>query len=689
MADINIPGVSDKYKTNDIVANLMKIERLPLEREQKALEGYEFQQNAWRGLNQKMTTLRETCRNLYSFDNPFSNKLSSSTQQDAITAEPGRNAALQTFQVEVLQPASADRFLSHSLDKTLKVPAGTYEFTVGDKTATVNWKGGNIQDFAEALNKRSNGLVKASLIGISSDTQALMLESLKTGAENKIIFGDTAKQFAIDIGMLQKVQPKEIVFGNTEQELIDATPVPTEQTGMPALNKASISFSQNGLIIPPRSSFTIPVPTNISSDPQQQLSFTFSQHDTEDITNEINKQLMQTTPVFPSAGQIEYQGITITNELSDAALPLHNNNQQQQILPISSDAYIWVKNTDGTEEPIDITNYQTDASGFKTIVLNIADYPDITGITIRNANTGREISISPITASNPQQALGFEPVNAVSLAADAKIKYEGITINRSTNDIDDIVPDVTLHIHSATEKPATISIDPDTETAKDAIISFVGYYNQLLGEINILTQRSPEIISELTYLEDDEKEEAEERLGLFASDFSLTNGKSALQTIITNVYPSLETAEIVSLAQMGISTKAGTFSGYSASQLRGYLEIDEKKLDAALKSNMPDIKNVFGFDSDGDLIIDTGVAYLADQRLQAYVQSNGILSTKTASLDRKIETSKNTIKKLETQLADKEAQLKQKYGQMEATLNSLESQQDSITNFNRQQQNNR
>ena len=118
-------------------------------------------------------------------------------------------------------------------------------------------------------------------------------------------------------------------------------------------------------------------------------------------------------------------------------------------------------------------------------------------------------------------------------------------------------------------------------------------------------------------------------------------------------------------------------------------EIDEKKLDAALKSNMPDIKNVFGFDSDGDLIIDTGVAYLADQRLQAYVQSNGILSTKTASLDRKIETSKNTIKKLETQLADKEAQLKQKYGQMEATLNSLESQQDSITNFNRQQQNNR
>ena len=38
MADINIPGVSDKYNTSEIVANLMKIERIPLEREQKALE---------------------------------------------------------------------------------------------------------------------------------------------------------------------------------------------------------------------------------------------------------------------------------------------------------------------------------------------------------------------------------------------------------------------------------------------------------------------------------------------------------------------------------------------------------------------------------------------------------------------------------------------------------------------------
>ena len=61
------------------------------------------------------------------------------------------------------------------------------------------------------------------------------------------------------------------------------------------------------------------------------------------------------------------------------------------------------------------------------------------------------------------------------------LKYEGITISRPTNDIDDIVPNVTLHVHEKTEKPANIKIEPDTESAKDAIITFVGKYNQAVA----------------------------------------------------------------------------------------------------------------------------------------------------------------------------------------------------------------
>ena len=105
------------------------------------------------------------------------------------------------------------------------------------------------------------------------------------------------------------------------------------------------------------------------------------------------------------------------------------------------------------------------------------------------------------------------------------------------------------------------------------------------------------------------------------------------------------------LSQIGISTNASSgSSGYNAAQLRGYLEIDEKKLDSALENNLTEIKNIFGFDQDGDLIIDDGIGYKLDKQLTAWVQSGGILSTKTSALERSIKSSNTKITRLEEQL---------------------------------------
>ena len=65
MADISIPGVSNKYRTNETVEGLMKVERIPLTREQAALESYQTQQAAWRDVNQKLSDLRSSAKTLY------------------------------------------------------------------------------------------------------------------------------------------------------------------------------------------------------------------------------------------------------------------------------------------------------------------------------------------------------------------------------------------------------------------------------------------------------------------------------------------------------------------------------------------------------------------------------------------------------------------------------------------------
>ena len=143
---------------------------------------------------------------------------------------------------------------------------------------------------------------------------------------------------------------------------------------------------------------------------------------------------------------------------------------------------------DGSEKLIQTPSLFT--SNETTIDIPLDEYEGIQAIILRNRNTGHEFSLSSIEAMNPSQNLGFIPQHPITVADDAIIKYEGITIKRPTNEIDDVIPEITLNIHDKTEKTATISIKPDVESAKDALITFVGNYNQAISELNILSQKT-------------------------------------------------------------------------------------------------------------------------------------------------------------------------------------------------------
>ena len=90
------------------------------------------------------------------------------------------------------------------MDKNAKVPAGNYTFGVGDSSVNFAWKGGNYRDFISALNRRGTGVVQASIIQITPDTQSLLVESLKTGEKNRLTFSGDALQFALDTGLVKK-----------------------------------------------------------------------------------------------------------------------------------------------------------------------------------------------------------------------------------------------------------------------------------------------------------------------------------------------------------------------------------------------------------------------------------------------------------------------------------------------------
>ena len=683
MADgISIPGVTDKYKTNDLVEGLMEVERVPLKREQANLEKYQKQQSAWRDVNQRMASLRESVKTLYSFENPFNNKLASSSDENAITVDAGRDAEYGTFKLDVIQPATSDRFLSGEVDRSMDVEAGKYRFIVGEKTVDFNWKGGKLSDFVTALNKRGNGIIKVSLIGVNATKKALLLESTKTGKENRLILKEKALSLAQQIDMVSDTPSAEATAFPVQAASFKAvsTADSSPQSGMPPLSQTGVTIDGSTITVPARGGMEIPIPSSVRDGEEQTVSFSFSASAVPDITEELN--LTAGAPVLPEPGSISYRGVTVRNEQSETLLAATTETERTQLIPIQDDRVVFIKNADGSEQELPASFLRENQDGTQTATIPLSDFPDATGIVIRNSSTGRRISLSVPEATGSAAGQGFAPTHAISTADDAVFKYEGITLTRPTNDIDDVIPHITLHLHDKTDRTATISIDPDKESAKDALITFVGKYNQMIAELNILTTNKPEIITELDYLSKEEQEAEKEKLGMFQGDFTLTNGKSQIQRIVSGSYRNSEESEVFMLSQLGISTNAsGSSSGVNASQMRGYLEIDEKKLDAALEGNLGDIKALFGFDSDGDLIVDSGIGYALDRQLTAWVQTGGIIASKTSTLESQIKTSNTKITRLQTQLDDKEADLKNKYASMEGTLNSLESQQTTITNF--------
>lgn len=687
MAGISIPGVTDKYNTNETVEKLMQVERVPLTREEKQLETYKSQQSAWRDINTKLSSLRDSTKTLYSYENPFNNKLTTSTDENAITAEANRSAQLQSFKIDVIQAASSDRFLSAELENDFKVPAGTYTYKVGEKSINMNWKGGPLKDFSAAINKRGNGVIKSSIIGASTGKKSLLIEAVPTGKENRLIFENDAKTFAFDSDMIGKVQPQTTTFGNSQDEIAPVQEIiyEDEPSYMPVLSLTKTKLDQENVNVQPRGAYQIEIPAKVKADQNLHIQLTIKANETSDITPEINASLVQ--PEIPDAGFAEFAGIVVSNADSDSNLNLPKE-PPAPLEPYQTESVLYAVMEDGSEKEIptpDILNGK-----IQEIDVNPKNYPGLKAIAVRNRNTGTELEVSSFSALDPTTDLGYGPKNAISVADDAVIKYEGITITRPSNKIDDVVPEITLNIHDKTEKTATIAVKPDVESSKDAILTFVGQYNQAVAELNILSQNKSEIIDELDYLTDEEKDAEREKLGMFSTDFSLTNIKSNMQSIVSAGYKFSDNAEVNMLSQVGIGTNQSGFSGgYSQSKLRGYLEIDEKKLDAALENHLDDIKSIFGYDSDGDLIVDSGVAYQLDRQLAAYTQTGGILAMKTSSLDSKIKSSEQKITKLESQMDEKEAQLKSKYSQMESSLNSLESQQNSISNFSKQNSNNK
>ena len=642
----------------------MQLERIPRDRATDNVSRLEEERIYWRDLGTRMTNLRDSARDLYSFQNPFNDRMVRSSDESVLGATSNRGVSEQDRSFIVKQTAQADRFISSPLESSFRVEAGNYSFFVGKDEISFDFRGGSLREFVDAINRRSRDRIEASLVSVRPGASSLIIESKITGADNKLQFSGAAEDLGKEIGMVEFVNDSHILIEGSinakagERSSLEIYPVITTAPNL------VLRFDTSTTVLPPDEWLRPEPPPG---------------------------------PSIPSSGSISLGGIVIQNEPSSVSLPPWEAPEQVRDMAVVS-----LKFSDGSSQVLPAISDSTTFSPNEYALDRIEEGKTIVSINLANNNFHRNVSLANVEVIDPNAVGELRPLNAVSTAQDAIITMEGIEIHRSDNTIDDLIPGLTLNLRAPSERPVSITVQPDIERIRDSIISLVGNYNRLMAEVNILTARrlssssfstnmDTRVIDELTYLTREERDEYHNRLGVFQADSTLNQFRNALQRIVTAPYPTSAGREVALISHIGIGSDVGfegASTGYDPARLRGYLDINPTVLDAAIASNLIAIRELFGSDTTGDLLVDTGIAYNIDNLTRPYIETGGIISIKTSTVDTRISSEQRRIDTMNRQLAARESELRVQYAQMENAFNRMERMGQSLDLFN-QQQNNR
>ena len=654
-----------------MIEGLVKAETIPLDRMKEDQKILQTNKKEWQDINRLMTTLRTTSRALFSFENPFAER-SVVSPDTAISASATREANESTTRIQVMQLAQADRFGSKPITKDYPVPDGNYTFQLGDETIKLRFRGGTIKEFADALSRQADGKIKGSIIQNRTDSQILLIESQKPGSAWQLQLKDDALKLGLDLGMVGLEKGSEAKLALGRDKLVAWTKSLTEIKDL---------FTSNGevLTVQAGGELRLPVPNEFAITGNMLLEYQVRAR-TRNVT-ELKPATKPEGPQLAAGPGASLKDVSLPDLEIPVELPAWEPPKPAEIV---TDNKMLFAVSGSQEMPLSEVN---DSADFMTNQIPIGKtVPDMTALGIRNNNTLRDLEIKNVRIYDPSSRGNYKPLNPVSIAQDARVKLEGIDIYRDTNTLKDAIPGVTLTLNSTTDKVVPIKVEPDRKLVKEKLIEFVANYNAIIREINITTARpdATDIVTEVDFFDDKQKEDALKHLGMFQGESTLTMIKTRLQNLAANPYKTQDGQSLALMAQIGISTNASQGGGgVSNSKLRGYLEINEKTLDKVMDDHFMAMKDLFGMDTNGDKLPDSGVGVELEKYLQPFVQIGGIIASKNTAIDGKIKDKDKEIKDYQAHLTSYQSDLKNKYGKMEAAVNQMQQSTKSLDSLNK------
>ncbi len=578
-------GLGSKVLNYDVIDKLKDADEkaliAPLD---KKMEQNVEKQKALVEIKTLLSALKGPVKTLSDYSTYISRK--SNVTGDALSASVGAGVPIQDIKVDVQNLAQGDinelgaKFSSR--DDIFSQVDTTLKFYTQNKDYAVDIKAGmTLGDVAQSITDATNGEVMGIVMKTGgNDPYQLMVNTKNTGEDNRIYFGShlqstLTNKNALSLGvdgsgksevslnlkgadgnmhevpiMLELPESASIKQKNTAIQKAIEQALENDPNFKDLIANGDISIDTlhggESLIINDRRGGNIEIKGNKA----KELGFLQTATQESDLLKSSR---------------------TIKEGKLEGVISL--NGQKLDLKALTKESNTSEENTDAIIQAI---NSKEGLSAFKNaegkLVINSkTGMLTIKGEDALGKNSLKDLGLSAgmVQSYEASQNTLFMSKN-LQKASDSQFTYNGVSITRPTNEVNDVINGVNITLEQTTEpnKPAIISVSRDNQTIIDSLKEFVKAYNELIPK-----------------LDEDTRYDADTKIaGIF-------NGVGDIRTIrssLNNVFSySVHTDNgVESLMKYGLSLDD-----------KGVMSLDEAKLSSALNSN-PKATQDFFYGSD-------------------------------------------------------------------------------------------
>lgn len=653
-------GMASGVDTDSMINKLVEVESQPIKQLQRGKLLNNQKKEALKKLSSQLKELDGKARDLYGFRASYDEKKALSSDTSVVEADASKQADSGSTRVEVLQLASYHKITTDAIEYEKKLPSGKITISVNGVEKKITFRGGGLKSLNEAIIEEANDIVATDYVSTNGTNYVIGITSKIPGKKGEIgIKGSEELLRASGLVNGDKIKSQDdfpVVFDRKFFSSYEGAKKPEEQDGSLDVGKEGKDATVKGQLW---QEYELPFKAEIKKETVLKFSFTYSKEDEEKVPLKV-----ETGP----EDEINVKGIKLKSYNISRIRPLSKKEEKK----FDSALGIGIISSENGTRVEKIYPVEKDAAKNQEIPVG-KDFEGKQALKlVLYCNDGSAVFIEPVLSTPVKSKGDFELKNVIAKAENAKLKVEGLEIERDKNEgLNDVVKGVTLNLKKKSESPVELKVSPDLDKPVQKIKEFVESYNRYLDLHKALTKA--------VKVEKPGESEKLQESGLFMGDMALVRLENSLKTAVNANYPARVEKPVKMFNQMGVST--GKVNSSWESIKEGKLTIEEDELKKVIVDNPDGVKEFFGSDIDGDNKVDNGMAYTLVKTLNPYIASGkNIIETKIDFEDNSIKMADERITRQELHIKQFEEKLRKKFAVMEKSISGSKSQQSWMKN---------